>query len=207
MGRIRVALRFSVVGVAGIALGLWFGLRSTRTPAVHPKRLPTSETKEQQSDSPLVERTRAIEEAAPQPLVSPSASGAATTEQHSETPEEGRARAERERDALAQRFADELPDPQWSPAAERSLEVDLEKVAKRYSFAIDSVGCKTSMCSAEGRWSSYPAAVNTFRHLLHARTSLACSTQILLPEPANAEDEYTAKLYLDCEQSRIAGTN
>src|SRR5580704_5136090 len=60
----------------------------------------------------------------------------------------------------------EQPDPKWARGAAATIRETLGERARRGSFAIGEVNCKTTMCMASVSWPSYAAAHQEFRSLL-----------------------------------------
>jgi hypothetical protein len=129
------------------------------------------------------------------------ASSAPEPEPPPPSPEEMRIGAQKADDVLHSKYREEHADPKWATAAAASIRDTLNEIAKRGTFAVDGVDCKTTMCMAKFTWPSYQAARREFPRVL-ALKKVRCATEINVPPPAKEDGPYEATLMLDCEAWR-----
>jgi hypothetical protein len=99
----------------------------------------------------------------------------------------------------------EAIDPEWAPAAQKSLGLDLERVVeqKKLPVRVLSVHCATVSCAVELEWPSFSEATRNYGEFVHTNEySKACSRGLVLPEPADRNAQYRATMLLHCEEDR-----
>jgi hypothetical protein len=95
-------------------------------------------------------------------------------------------------------------DPRWAAETGRMLDEDLARLgAGEGRFQVLGVDCRTSGCTAELEWPSYPAAVERHVRVLHEPYRVNCARRVTLPEPAGAPSApYRATIVFDCPPAR-----
>jgi hypothetical protein len=103
----------------------------------------------------------------------------------------------------------EAIDPEWAPAAQRSLGLDLGRVVadKKLPVRVLSVHCATISCAVELEWPSFSEATRNYTEFVHTNEySKQCSRGLVLPEPADPNAQYRATMLLHCEEDRTGTT-
>ena len=119
------------------------------------------------------------------------------------SPEEERASVAARFAELEQRLLADPVDPAWSGGATESLRKDLGAVAEQDGFELIAAECRTEMCRATLRWTSYEAAVKTGMRLPERTIpGLNCAASIWLDEPDRPAGAYSSNLFLDCSEQR-----
>ncbi len=157
---------------------------------------------DQERMAALESRIRALE-------AQPPAGEAASAPKPEPSPDDGRLEQQKMDEMLRARYEGEHSDPEWAIGAASSIRDRLNDIAKRGTFAVGEVDCKTTMCTAKFKWPSYSAARREFGRVLGLRKT-SCSTEIYVPQPDEAatiltqggDEPYEATLMLDCENWR-----
>ena len=95
-------------------------------------------------------------------------------------------------------------DSLWAIQTEQVLKNLLTELAKRGSFQITSVDCRTSSCVAYLRSASFQDARMAWPSVVNARNDLKCDTEVTLNEPQPGESTFDFSVVYDCSKVRQA---
>jgi hypothetical protein len=216
----RLNTLFTTVGVAGLSIGLGFGLISQFHSPPSPKPRAMVDQQGQQEDTALTGREPAntaeladvqrrlanLERSVTASTASESAANVAApasgAAQVPPSPEQERQEVIAQRDNQMRAFEAEHYDPVWSTSTKTAFRKDLEAIAANKNYKLESVDCKTTLCRAVVRGSSYDEVQTGTGELLHAMYRTNCSRTLFLPKPEDPNAPYEGTIVYDCTSLR-----
>jgi hypothetical protein len=103
----------------------------------------------------------------------------------------------------------EPTDPRWAAPTAAAIESDLQVLARKASFKVTGVDCRSQLCTAELEWPSLAVAAEEQATLAHHPYRANCSRTLVLPEaPSDGEGSgpVKARLLFECASWRSAGS-